>query len=214
MLLLVFQPRLEIHYTPGSVLQSTYLSFYNLFSDVCIAITANTDWQIPWYHSNQASVTKGMPCLWEICQSAHHSDHMRWRMAMHWAPERCHRLALCKKASNHHANLASARVIIKVSGHQHQWFPGVSPGGYNVKLYISRGRLAWWLLAFLYSVCEQQTMWLDNRQSNYLTKSERPKFSCEFKQLRAFWHTGLKFWGLFCSYLHLDAIRVPPRSSQ
>ena len=23
------------------------------------------------------------------------------------------------------------------------------PGGYNVKLYISRGRLAWWLLAFL-----------------------------------------------------------------
>ena len=26
------------------------------------------------------------------------------------------------------------------------------PGGYNVKLYISRGRLAWWLLAFLH--CE------------------------------------------------------------
>ena len=23
------------------------------------------------------------------------------------------------------------------------------PGGYNVKLYITRGRLAWWLLAFL-----------------------------------------------------------------
>ena len=23
------------------------------------------------------------------------------------------------------------------------------PGGYNVKLYISRGRLAWWFLAFL-----------------------------------------------------------------
>ena len=61
-------------------------------------------------------------------------------------------LSLCKKASNHHANLplemysftlqppgkhlettgaddltlASARAIIKVSGHQHQWFPGVS----------------------------------------------------------------------------------------
>ena len=28
------------------------------------------------------------------------------------------------------------------------------PGGYNVKLYISRGRLAWWLLAFL--CCVQQ----------------------------------------------------------
>ena len=27
------------------------------------------------------------------------------------------------------------------------------PGAYNVKLYISRGRLAWWLLAFLHSVC-------------------------------------------------------------
>ena len=26
------------------------------------------------------------------------------------------------------------------------------PGGYNVKLYISRGRLARWLLAFLHSV--------------------------------------------------------------
>ena len=25
------------------------------------------------------------------------------------------------------------------------------PGGYNVKLYISRARLAWWLLAFLHS---------------------------------------------------------------
>ena len=25
------------------------------------------------------------------------------------------------------------------------------PGGYGVKLYISRGRLAWWLLAFLHS---------------------------------------------------------------
>ena len=29
------------------------------------------------------------------------------------------------------------------------------PGGYNVKLYISRGRLAWWLLAFLHSdICD------------------------------------------------------------
>ena len=25
------------------------------------------------------------------------------------------------------------------------------PGGYNVKLYISRGMLSWWLLAFLHS---------------------------------------------------------------
>ena len=43
------------------------------------------------------------------------------------------------------------------------------PGGYNVKLYISRGRLAWWLLAFL--CCEYDnihTMGLPNccTQSN------------------------------------------------
>ena len=31
------------------------------------------------------------------------------------------------------------------------------PGGYNVKLYISRGRLAWWLLAFLHSVSLSST---------------------------------------------------------
>ena len=29
------------------------------------------------------------------------------------------------------------------------------PGGYNVKLYISRGRLAWWLLAFLHSIIQR-----------------------------------------------------------
>ena len=31
------------------------------------------------------------------------------------------------------------------------------PGGYNVKLYISRGRLAWWLLAFLHRVISYNT---------------------------------------------------------
>ena len=29
------------------------------------------------------------------------------------------------------------------------------PGGYNVKLYISRGRLAWWLLVFLHSALKK-----------------------------------------------------------
>ena len=29
------------------------------------------------------------------------------------------------------------------------------PGGYNVKLYISNGRLAWWFLAFLHSECNR-----------------------------------------------------------
>ena len=32
------------------------------------------------------------------------------------------------------------------------------PGGYNVKLYISRGRLAWWLLAFLRSDCVSEML--------------------------------------------------------
>ena len=34
------------------------------------------------------------------------------------------------------------------------------PGGYNVKLYISRGRLAWWLLAFLHSVAMACVAWM------------------------------------------------------
>ena len=38
------------------------------------------------------------------------------------------------------------------------------PGGYNVKLYISRGRLAWWLLAFLCCDCwwESWYSWCKN----------------------------------------------------
>ena len=70
--------------------------------------------------------------------------------------------SLCKKASNHHANLP----LVLMTRH-FDYFPSASegdnqsvkssapvvsrcfPGGYNVKLYISRGRLAWRLLAFL-----------------------------------------------------------------
>ena len=36
------------------------------------------------------------------------------------------------------------------------------PGGYNVKLYISRGRLAWWLLAFLCCDRENEYAYLCN----------------------------------------------------
>ena len=39
------------------------------------------------------------------------------------------------------------------------------PGGYNVTLYISRGRLAWWLLAFLYSGCGQAVVSSRPRQA-------------------------------------------------
>ena len=38
------------------------------------------------------------------------------------------------------------------------------PGGYNVKLYISRGRLPWWLLAFLHSV---QCIWPSASLTHY-----------------------------------------------
>ena len=37
------------------------------------------------------------------------------------------------------------------------------PGGYNVKLYISRGRLAWWLLAFLCCGCGHYVICKDVR---------------------------------------------------
>ena len=40
------------------------------------------------------------------------------------------------------------------------------PGGYNVKQYISRGRLAWWLLPFLHSV--------DVCSKSILSSHERP----------------------------------------
>ena len=39
------------------------------------------------------------------------------------------------------------------------------PGGYNVKLYISRGRLAWWLLAFLHSGNERKNIWFNYEQA-------------------------------------------------
>ena len=49
-----------------------------------------------------------------------------------------------KKASNHSGNNQSVGSSAPVVSR-------CFPGGYNVKLYISRGRLAWWLLAFLHS---------------------------------------------------------------
>ena len=45
------------------------------------------------------------------------------------------------------------------------------PGGYNVKLYISRGRLAWWLLAFL--CCVQRSS-----NNNILTQMAILEYEC------------------------------------
>ena len=44
------------------------------------------------------------------------------------------------------------------------------PGGYNVKLYISRGRLAWWLLAFLHSEVDSNRSWNHAKWEVILTK--------------------------------------------
>ena len=91
--------------------------------------------------------------------------------------------SLCKKASNHHANLPLEMYSLHCNHLGNTWKPLVLmtrhfdycpsasegdnqsvrssapvvsrcfPGGYNVKLYISRGRLAWWLLDFLCCDC-------------------------------------------------------------
>ena len=45
------------------------------------------------------------------------------------------------------------------------------PGGYNVKLYISRGRLAWWLLAFLHSVFFTFSYFITKNTNNYLNST-------------------------------------------
>ena len=47
------------------------------------------------------------------------------------------------------------------------------PGGYNVKLYISRGRLAWWLLAF-FAQCTIPGLFSDCRQNNGLKPWQLP----------------------------------------
>ena len=43
------------------------------------------------------------------------------------------------------------------------------PGGCNVKLYISRGRLAWWLLAFLHSDTQSEIATISNDKVNGFT---------------------------------------------
>ena len=48
------------------------------------------------------------------------------------------------------------------------------PGGYNAKLYISRGRLAWWLLAFLHSEWYFQVYWQSVKSNGFsLHKAHR-----------------------------------------
>ena len=102
------------------------------------------------------------------------SVYMTWVMLIHDTAQH-------KKVSNHHANLPWKCTVLHCNHLGNTWKPLVLmtrhfdyclsasegdnqsvrssapvvsrcfPGGYNVKLYISRGRLAWWLLAFLHS---------------------------------------------------------------
>ena len=52
------------------------------------------------------------------------------------------------------------------------------PGGYNVKLYISRGRLAWWLLAFLHSDIFRNSQWQNSHHTVdlYTYRNQKPMF--------------------------------------
>ena len=56
------------------------------------------------------------------------------------SPHMLTRMHSTKKPGNNQSVGSSAPVVSRCF-----------PGGYNVKLYISRGRLEWWLLAFLHS---------------------------------------------------------------
>ena len=51
------------------------------------------------------------------------------------------------------------------------------PGGYNVKLYISRGRLAWWLLAFLHSAWYNHAASLHNKQQKMVNMHPSPDWA-------------------------------------
>ena len=62
-------------------------------------------------------------------------------------------------------------------------------GGYNVKLYISRGRLAWWLLAFLHSV---RTLVQSSIDKNQLIK-EVAAGHASSTSLILFYHNILSF---------------------
>ena len=88
------------------VFLGTQWSFYIITCTECAAYKPKT-----WITSNGSTVDCTKCWQWSVC---------RYRLtSTGWFAKY---VTLCKKASN----LASARAIIKVSGHQHQWFPGVS----------------------------------------------------------------------------------------
>ena len=92
------------------------------------------------YHSTKKPVTTMLTYPWKC--TVLHCNHL----GNTWNPMvlMTRHFDYCPSASEHGNNQSvrsSAPVVSRCF-----------PGGYNVKLYISRGRLAWWLLAFLHSV--------------------------------------------------------------
>ena len=73
------------------------------------------------------------------------------------------------------------------------------PGGYNVKLYISRGRLAWWLLAFLHNAIE----------CNHLLQSCKVDLSAAYLPMLQFTY---KYPGQF-TYVSITKITVHKKSN-
>ena len=95
-----------------------------------------------WKHSTKKPVTTMLTYPWKC--TVVHCNHLgnTWKplvlMTLHFD--------YCPSASegDHQSVRSSAPVVSRCF-----------PGGYSVKLYISRGRLAWWLLTFLHSENEQ-----------------------------------------------------------
>ena len=92
------------------------------------------------YHSTKKPVTTMLTYPWKC--TVLHCNHLEntWKplVLMTWHFDYC----LSASEGDNQSVGSSAPVVSRCF-----------PGGYNVKLYISRGRLAWWLLAFLHSVC-------------------------------------------------------------
>ena len=91
------------------------------------------------YHSTKKPVTTMLTYPWKC--TVLHCNHL----GNTWKPLvlMTYHFDYCPSASegDNQSDRSSAPVVSRCF-----------PGGYNVKLYISRGRLAWWLLAFLHSV--------------------------------------------------------------
>ena len=69
------------------------------------------------------------------------------------------------------------------------------PGGYNVKLYISRGRLAWWLLAFLHSeLASNSRKTVSNNVCNFFWYLESLEESFHFIHSKEHLVTHSEFW--------------------